>query len=229
MSAPRSSNTFLQYHSQKIGTPGHSIALIRTTHLCAELCRTKTKPQCLDTEIERSVSLFWSANGLDKVLGPECLNDQQDFSFGCLERPSSRLVDMSIPPAGNYKVCFRKAALCSNSDCWPEWQSTGMQVQVQTLITSLEINRAGGHINPGQGQRAVIPRARFHTFKYEGSHNLRSRLKILRENEECSDLTTVSKVMSLENNKIDQLKPGVEIRGKSPVAMSLQCPPAFLR
>lgn len=216
VSAPKSPKTFLQYQSPRRGMPGDTIALIRTTHLCSELCRTRTKPLCYadDTEVQLSASLFWSAHGRDKVLGTECLNEQEDFSFGCMERPSSRTVDMSVPPADNYKVCFRKAASCANSDCWPEWRSTGLQVQVQALVTGLEINGAGGHTNPGQGQRAVIPRARFHTFQYKGFDISGSKLKLLRGNEECSDLTTASKVSS-DGSEMGQAKPGIVRTGKS--------------
>lgn len=195
--------------------PGDSIALIRTTNLCSVLCRTKTKPLCLDTEVETSASQFWSANGRDKVLGSECLKEQDDFRFGCLERPDSRTVDMTVPQVGIYKVCFRKRASCANSDCWPEWQSTGMQVNIQSFVTSVEINGAGGAtVNPGQGQRAVIPRARFHTLLFTGINSVGARLKMLRGSEECSDFSTSSAVMPLAQNQIAQANPDVRLSGE---------------
>jgi hypothetical protein len=199
--------------------PGDSIALIRTTNLCTALCRTKTKPLCptLDTEVETSASQFWSAHGRDKVLGSECLNEQDDFSFGCRERPDRRTVDMSVPPAGDYKVCFRKTAPCANSDCWAEWQSTGMQVNVQSFVTSVEINGAGGAtVNPGQGQRAVIPSTRFHTLLFSGIDSEGARLKMLRGSEECSDFSTSSTVMPLAQNQIAQANPSVRLSGEIP-------------
>jgi hypothetical protein len=215
VSAPKTSGTRLRYLSEKSGTPGDSFALIRLGNVCASLCTTRSKRSCTNSEIEKSASGFWSAHGIDKVLSSdECLtNNQQMNEFACRELPTRRSVDMARVAVNVYKVCFRRASPCPSADCWPEWQGTGIQVQVQDLLTEISINGAGGALNPAQAQRLVIPRMSYHTFKYFGSCRSRARLQILRKNDECSDFTVTSPNMPLLGNHLSGAIADEEMRG----------------
>ena len=215
VAAPKALGSTLQFTSNKNGLPGDSVALITTTNLCSSLCRSKSKDQCLNSDtLGFSVSGFWSAHGSDKVLSSEeCLNDDQNFLYACWEKPSRRVVDMSVLPVGRYKACFRKAAATAHSTGWSEWRGTGLQVDVQDAVSGIIINGAGGFLNPQQGQKVVIPRAPFHTLEFASSSSAGGKLKMLSKSGECSRYSATSSGMPLGANQISDVTPGVKISG----------------
>jgi len=220
VAAPKASGSTLQFTSSKVGVPGDSIALIHTTSLCSSLCRTRSKDRCRETDLQSfSVSGFWSAHGTDKVFSTkECLNDDQSFAYACWEMPGRRVVDMSLLSVGLYKACFRKAAASAYFTGWSEWQGTGLQVEVQNVVSGFAINSAGsdsagGILNPQQGQAVVIPRKPFHTLTYFGSISTGGKLKMLSKKGDCSQYSATSSAMPLGANQIAQATPGVQISG----------------
>jgi len=156
-----------------------------------------------------------SAHGVDKVLSNvECLNAEQTFEYACLEKASRRTVDIHALRVGNYKVCFRKAAICSYFTCWDEWDGTGLQIDVQDLVTGFNVNGAGGKLNTAQGQMVTIPWRQWHTLTYFGSSTAGGMLKMLRSDDDCSDYTAYSTAGPLAINRIDAAFPNVEMVGR---------------
>ena len=163
-------------------------------------------------ESEVSVSGFLSAHGTDRIVSStECYNDQES-PFPCIKRPDLRTVDFAVMPVGNYKACFRQSMKCVSSECWSEWQSTGIQLTVQDSLTAIDINGEGVIRNPGHGQRVVIPRRTYHTFTYFGSPSQGGKLQMLRRSDECSDFSIDSIGMPLANNFINVAAPDSTVR-----------------
>ena len=182
---PRTSRVVLKYLSVNDGSPGDSVALIEVWKSCSDLCQTQKIKECDPSVPDQfAASNFLSAHGVDKVLGSTtCLGS---FENSCSPSTERRLVNLSFTPRGSYQVCFRPAAACSYFECWPVWSPTGVSVQIQDSITSIELNGViGGNNNLGDGQRLRLPPFDLHSLTYYGA-TAKISIGLMRANEDCS-------------------------------------------
>jgi hypothetical protein len=85
------------------------------------------------------------------------------------------------------QVCARPAAVAPSSATWPTWQGTGLTLEVQGRVTSLEINHAGGSFDPSQGQRAVAPFAEWNKLRYMGTYDGAVTLAFSNHSGDCEE------------------------------------------